>query len=123
MNFLGNITTSAQEKVNCAIKSVKNSGKGVNNAVAAGFAAVSLMTGMASCEKSADTGNFDHAASAGALATLSCADTASIPVDAHGIITVTRLTNDKLIILNRASYVNHGQPRTIDPGTTNMTCH
>lgn len=121
MNFLGNITTSAQEKVNCAIKSVKNSGKGVNSAVAAGFAVVALMTSMASCEKSADTGNFDQAASAGALATLSCADTASIPVDANGIITVTRLTNDKLWKLNGVSYVNDGQTLTIDPGTTIIT--
>src|SRR5690606_41791872 len=52
---------------------------------------------------------------------LSCADTASITVDANGIITVTRLTNDKLWKLNGVSYVNDGQTLTIDPGTTIIT--
>lgn len=89
--------------------------------IAAGIVGSGLLLGAASCEKSADTGNYDQSTSAGALATLTCADTASIPVDANGIITATTLTKNKLWKLNGVSYVNDGQTLTIEAGTTIIT--
>jgi len=76
---------------------------------------------ISSCDKNLDQNNFDQSTSAGSLATLSCADTVSIPVDANGIITATTLTKDKLWKLNGVSYVKDGQVLSIEAGTTIIT--
>lgn len=55
---------------------------------------------------------------AGALAAPACTDTMSVPVDANGIVTIAKLTANKIWKLNGVSYVAANQTLTIDPGTT-----
>lgn len=69
-----------------------------------------------SCQKNGKTRDAVRPVHAGALA--DCSDTASVPVDANGIVAISTLTSDKIWLLNGVSYIANGQTLTIQPGTT-----
>ncbi|MGJ1312211.1 hypothetical protein ACS126_06075 [Sphingobacterium lactis] len=121
-NF-NNATQKLNEFTGACKETFQKIGKGFQKRVklVSTGAVIALAALTVGCEKSPDAGNFDHSTSAGALANLTCADTTSIPVDANGIITIPKLTKDKLWKLNGVSYVKDGQTLTIDPGTTIIT--
>lgn len=116
-----NFSNVGQNAQNAVANGLLRIAKGIQKATAFVATSAMIFMGLVGCEKSIDSANFDRSGSAGALATLTCADTASIPVDANGIITIPKLTSNKLWKLNGVSYVKDGQTLTIDPGTTIIT--
>ncbi len=128
MNILNKVQTACNhgvQKLNVIMdagtETLGKTGKGLLKFSTIVLTSTVLATGMSSCEKNLDQNNFDQSTSAGSLATLTCADTVSIPVDANGIITATTLTKNKLWKLNGVSYVKDGQVLNIEAGTTIIT--
>lgn len=122
MDKKNNFVTVGRQKVSRAKNWAARKLHQAKFVMAAGLIGSGLLMGVTSCEKkSVEVANYEQATSAGTLATLTCADTASIPVDANGIITATTLTKNKLWKLNGASYVKEGQTLTIEAGTTIIT--
>lgn len=119
MDKKNNFITVVRQKVSRAKNWAARKLQQAKFVMAAGLIGSGLVMGVTSCEKkSVEVANYEQSTSAGTLATLTCADTASIPVDANGIITATTLTKNKLWKLNGVSFVKDGQTLTIEAGTT-----